>query len=81
MLDSETPEVVLAVIADRRGEGIGGAFLEALIAQARTDGFKALSLGVGEANPAMRLYERHGFVRMDDGRKRWTMRCDLVLRP
>jgi GNAT superfamily N-acetyltransferase len=76
--DSETPEVVIAVVPDRRGHGIGGALLEALKAKARADGFAALSLGVAEANPAMRLYERHGFVRVETARKRWRMRCDLA---
>jgi GNAT superfamily N-acetyltransferase len=76
--DSETPEVVIAVAPHRRGHGIGGALLEALKAKARADGFAALSLGVAEANPATRLYERHGFVRVETGRKRWRMRCDLA---
>jgi GNAT superfamily N-acetyltransferase len=76
--DSETPEVVIAVVPDRREHGIAGALLEALKAKARADGFAALSLGVAEANPAKRLYERHGFVRVETGRKRWRMRCDLA---
>jgi GNAT superfamily N-acetyltransferase len=74
---SETPEVVIAVVPDRRGHGIGGALLEALKVKARADGFAALSLGVAEANPAMRLYDRHGFVGVKTGRKRWRMRCEL----
>jgi GNAT superfamily N-acetyltransferase len=79
--DSDAPEVVIAVVPDRRGAGIGGALLEALKAQARADGFVALSLGVSELNPAMRLYERHGFVRrVETSPSRWTMRCDLAPR-
>jgi GNAT superfamily N-acetyltransferase len=78
--DSETPEVVIAVVPDRRGAGIGGALLEALKTKARADGFVALSLGVSELNPAVRLYERHGFVRrIETSPSRWTMRCDLAL--
>jgi GNAT superfamily N-acetyltransferase len=74
---TDTPEVVIAVAPTRRGEGIGDPLLDALIAKARDDGFAALSLGVAESNPAIRLYERHGFVRVETGGKRWTIRCDL----
>jgi GNAT superfamily N-acetyltransferase len=55
-------------------EGIGDALLDALIAKARDDGFAALSVGAGARNPEFRLYEGHGFVRVETGRKRWTIR-------
>lgn len=78
VLDSETPDVVIAVVPDRRGAGIGGALLEALKTRARADGFVSISLSASELNPAMRLYERHGFVRrIETDPSRWTMRCDL----
>jgi GNAT superfamily N-acetyltransferase len=76
--DPGTPEVVIAVVTDRRGRGIGGVLLEALKAKARRDGFAALELGVAKANPATRLYARHGFVRVETSSKRWRMRCDLA---
>jgi GNAT superfamily N-acetyltransferase len=80
VLDSETPDVVIAVVPERRGAGIGGALLEALKTKARADGFAALSLSVSELNPAIRLYERHGFVRrIETSPSRWTMRYDLAL--
>jgi ribosomal protein S18 acetylase RimI-like enzyme len=55
-------------------DGIGDALLDALIAKARDDGFAALSLGVGDRNPELRLYEGHGVVRVETGGKRWTIR-------
>jgi GNAT superfamily N-acetyltransferase len=78
VIDSETPELVIAVMPDRRGAGIGGALLEALKTKARADGFLVLSLSVSELNPAMQLYGRHGFGRhLETSPSRWTMRCDL----
>ncbi len=68
----------MAVIPDSRGLGVGGALLSALLDRARGAGFRALSLGVGETNPAIRLYERHGFVKIETGGRRWTMRIDLT---
>ncbi len=48
---------------DRRGEGIGGLVLDAIVDLARERGLRA-RLFVMRANPeAARLYERHGFRR------------------
>jgi [ribosomal protein S18]-alanine N-acetyltransferase len=77
VIDNQTPELIIAVEPSSRGVGIGGRLLTALLARVRGAGFAGISLGVGETNPAIALYERHGFVKVDDGRKRWTMYCDL----
>ncbi len=77
VIDSETPELVIAVAPSSRGRGIGSRLLPALLARVRAAGFLGISLGVGETNPAIALYERHGFAKLDDGRRRWTMYCDL----
>jgi ribosomal protein S18 acetylase RimI-like enzyme len=77
VIDSQTPELLIAVEPSSRGVGIGGRLLSALLVRVRAAAFPGVSLGVGETNPAIALYERHGFVKVDDGRKRWTMYCDL----
>ena len=61
-VDDHTPELGIAVVADRRGNGVGTALLESLIA-ARP----RMSLSVDARNPARGLYERLGFesVRTD----------------
>jgi ribosomal protein S18 acetylase RimI-like enzyme len=46
------------------GQGIGGALLGALLAQARGQ-YPAVALSVRESNPAIRLYKRHGFTVVD----------------
>jgi len=53
------------VRTEERGRGTGRALLEALIAEARrADGVELLTLTVTAGNlPAIRLYERAGFVR------------------
>ena len=55
------PELTIGVRADTRGQGIGQAPLQALIALAQSQGYAALSLSVDRNNPACRLYERLGF--------------------
>ncbi len=57
----DVPELAMGVVPEARGRGIGGALLDALLALAREQGFRALSLAVDRQNPARRLYERKGF--------------------
>jgi ribosomal protein S18 acetylase RimI-like enzyme len=76
-VDTETPELSIAVVRERRGEGIGSQLLAALIARAREEGHPALSLSVSPENPAASLYARFGFVRVASRDDHWTMRLDL----
>jgi GNAT superfamily N-acetyltransferase len=55
------PELTIGVRVDVRGQGIGSALLLALIDQAQSQGYTALSLSVDRNNPALYLYERVGF--------------------
>ena len=61
----DVPELAMGVVAEARGQGIGSALLDALLALAREQGFRALSLAVDRQNPAHRLYERKGFREAD----------------
>jgi ribosomal protein S18 acetylase RimI-like enzyme len=61
---TDVPELSIGVTADERGRGVGTALLEELLAQARATGHPAVSLSVETDNPAVRLYERLGFVRV-----------------
>ncbi len=58
----DMPELSIAVIASRRGEGIGSRLLVGLIDASIAQGYRALSLSVAENNPARFLYESVGFV-------------------
>lgn len=55
------PEMSIAVQPGQRGQGVGTALLEGLVAQARAGRRPALSLSVEGDNPAVRLYRRLGF--------------------
>jgi ribosomal protein S18 acetylase RimI-like enzyme len=60
-VDDAYPELAIAVLPGRAGQGVGGALLGRLIALARPR-FPGVVLSVRADNPARRLYERHGFA-------------------
>ena len=72
-VDDETPELTIAVVPSRRGRGYGAELLSGLLARAREDSFAAVSLSVEPDNPALRLYERHGFRKVGQSGGSWTM--------
>lgn len=76
-VDDSTPEIALAILPDHRGRGMGGALLREIRHVARSRGYEALSLSVEHGNPALRLYERSGFVKLFETEDAWTMKADL----
>jgi GNAT superfamily N-acetyltransferase len=59
-LDASTPELAIAVRPGLEGRGIGSAMLDELLMTAK-ERFPGIVLSAREGNPAVRLYERHGF--------------------
>jgi GNAT superfamily N-acetyltransferase len=57
--------VDIALLPDHRGHGIGGRILASLLAEARATG-RTVSIHVEKFNPAMRLYHRLGFQKVED---------------
>ena len=72
-VNTETPELGVAVTAAHRGRGVGSALVAAAMAQAALDGFGQLSLSVEPDNPAAGLYARLGFERFSTPLRSWTM--------
>jgi len=64
------PELSIGVAKEARGRGVGTALLEELLSRA---GDTPVSLSVETDNPAVRLYERFGFVRVGYVGTSWTM--------
>lgn len=60
-VDPAFPELAIAVLPEHAGRGLGGALLARLTALAR-GAYPGIVLSVRVGNPALRLYERHGFV-------------------
>jgi GNAT superfamily N-acetyltransferase len=74
----DVPELSIAVVASRRGEGIGRRLLVDLIHASGVQGYRALSLCVAGNNPARNLYEECGFVPVEQHGTSWTMIRDAT---
>ncbi|MGB7086302.1 MAG: GNAT family N-acetyltransferase [Phormidesmis sp.] len=61
----EIPELAIAMGPNYQGQGIGSALLTQILAMAQNK-FPAVSLSTRVDNPATRLYQRTGFVRVPE---------------
>jgi ribosomal protein S18 acetylase RimI-like enzyme len=81
--NDETPELAIAVLPEMKGQGVGSALLSHLIEIVRGQ-IPAIVLTVRNDNPARHLYERCGFVVIDEvinrvGTKSFQMLLKLPL--
>lgn len=76
-VDEETPEISIAVVPSRRGRGIGTELLDSLVELATEQGYGGLTLSVAGDSPAMHVFEKQGFQKVDETDGSWTMRIDL----
>jgi ribosomal protein S18 acetylase RimI-like enzyme len=78
-VDDRIPVCAIAVVPSRRGHGIGSELLDALIGLAREQGYQGLSLSVADDDSgAMRVFEKHGFEKVEETDHSWTMRLNLA---
>jgi len=76
-VDEQTPEVSIAVVPSRRGHGIGSELLDALIALAKEQDYPGLSLSVADESPALHVFQKHGFEKVEQTDGSWTMRLRI----
>lgn len=58
----ETPELLVALVPEHRGKGVGGLLLSALLEKAREEGKASIGLNVPRSNlPAVALFRSQGF--------------------
>ena len=76
-VDEDTPELTIAIVPSRRGKGLGEQLLTSLLDHARKEGYARISLSVEPDNPAIHLYEQHGFAKVGERAGATIMRADL----
>lgn len=73
----DVPEYAVWVHEGWRGAGLGRRLTEAVIAEARTRGVRAISLSVEEDNPSQHLYRSMGWVAVPRGEEDGVMLLEL----
>jgi GNAT superfamily N-acetyltransferase len=76
-VDEQTPEMAIAVVPSRRGRGIGSELVDSLIELAKEQGYGGLSLSVADESPAMHVFSKQGFEKVEQTDGSWTMRLNL----
>ena len=61
-IDDKTPELAISILPKYRGRGIGTHLMNALFELLRKRGYARTSLSVQQNNPAVRFYQRLGYV-------------------
>ena len=74
-VDEQTPELTIAVVPSRRGGGLGGQLMDALLERARNEGHHSISLSAQRGQTG--LYERYGFRPVEEKDGTVTMKADL----
>jgi GNAT superfamily N-acetyltransferase len=74
-VDEQTPELTIAVVPSRRGSGLGGQLMQALLDRARQEGHNQISLSAEKGLTG--LYERYGFRPVEEKDGTVTMKADL----
>jgi ribosomal protein S18 acetylase RimI-like enzyme len=64
-VDDETPQLGIAVFPAFHRQGHGGELMRAALAAAKAHGYRRVSLTVHPENPAIALYERCGFRKVE----------------
>ena len=77
-VDEQTPELTVAVVPARRGQGFGHELLEGLLARAQKEGHPAVSLSAPKG--ATKLYEGYGFRALNEEDDTVTMTAQLASR-
>ncbi|MGK7878362.1 MAG: GNAT family N-acetyltransferase, partial [Xenococcaceae cyanobacterium] len=67
-INDSVPELAIAVLPKNRGQGIGTKLITQVLKMAQKV-YPAVSLSVRSDNPAIRLYQRLGFVKVEDSEK------------
>lgn len=76
-VDDNTPSFAISLYKDFRGQGIGTALMEEMLALLRERGYRKASLSVQKENYAYRLYLKVGFAVVGENDEEYIMVCNL----
>lgn len=75
--DDQTPSLSISFLPDFRGQGLGQQLMTAMLDLLKAKGYPSVSLSVSKDNPAVRFYQRLGFVTVEERGDDYLMLCRL----
>ena len=72
-IDTQTPELSIAITEKFRNQGFGGLMIEKLFVKLKSANYEQISLSVDKQNPAVDLYLRLGFEVVTEEGTAFTM--------
>ena len=75
--DDQTPSLSISFLPDFRGQGLGQQLMTAMLDLLKAKGYLGVSLSVSKDNPAVRFYQRLGFVTVEEREDNYLMLCRL----
>lgn len=75
--DDQTPSLSISFLPDFRGQGLGQQLMTAMLNLLKAKGYPSVSLSVSKDNPAVRFYQRLGFVTVEEREEDYLMLCRL----
>ena len=76
-VDDDTPSFAISLYKEYRGRGIGTELMRQMLERLRKDGYEKASLAVQKANYAVKMYEKAGFITVDENSEEYIMVCEL----
>ena len=74
-IDNDTPSLAIALYKDYRGLGIGTDLMKEMLRILRFRGYKKASIAVKKENYAIKLYQKIGFVIVNENEEEYIMLC------
>jgi len=72
-IDAETPEFAISVYKPHRGKGLGTRLMLGMLALLKEKGYAKASLAVQKDNYAVKMYQKTGFVIIDESDEEYIM--------
>lgn len=76
-IDDDTPSFAISLYKEYRGLGIGTALMKKMLSILKAQGYKQASLAVQKENYAVKMYQKVGFVIVDENEEEYIMLCRL----
>ena len=75
--DDQTPSLSISFLPEFRSQGLGQQLMTAMLDLLKAKGYPSVSLSVSKDNPAVRFYQRLGFVTVEERADNYVMLCRL----